>query len=134
MPRVADVSLLWTKSPSLDIAKVKVHLTINDGPEIVNELSPEIETFKIVLPAVSSASFKIESIDAEDRVAMSEQYDFGVGDLTDPLPATDLGHRIDAIRDTDQVAAAGKLVAGPTVELPKQAPKPAPPPQAHARK
>jgi len=121
MPKIADVRLLWKKSPSLDIEKVKLHIFVNEGPEIINELSPEIESFLIVVPASNQAKFKVESLDSEGNVAMSEEYLFGIGDLELPLPATELGHKVEAIRDVTETPQAPALqTAKPAIPSPQR--------------
>jgi hypothetical protein len=107
MAKVADVKLTWVKSPSLDVAKQKVITTV-DGTVTEIELAPVAEELMIVVQANSSVQFRIETFDAEGNVATSETHSFTLGDLEAPLPATDLGHEVVAVRDEEPVRTAKK--------------------------
>lgn len=96
--KVADVKLFWTKSPSQDIAKVTVKTTIN-GTETVAEVGPEVQEIQVEVAALGSVQFQIDVTDTEGKVASSEIYSFTLGDLENPLPATNLGHEVLGVRD-----------------------------------
>jgi hypothetical protein len=98
MAKVADVKLFWSKSPSQDIAKVTVTTTIN-GVDTVAEFGPEVEEMQIEVAALGTVQFQIVVTDTEGKVASSEIHSFTLGDLEDPLPATNLGHEILGVRD-----------------------------------
>ncbi len=98
MSKVADVKLGWLKSPSADIGKVKVVVT-NDGTETTSEFGPEVESVQIVVKAMGAVQFKVIVFDTEGKQATSETYSFNLGDLEDPLPATNLFHEVLAVRD-----------------------------------
>lgn len=98
MPKVADVKLSWTKSPSLDLQKVEVVVN-NGGTETTTELGPEVQEFMIVVQASGAVQFKIVTYDTEGLKATSETYSFTLGDLEVPLPATNLFHEVVAVRD-----------------------------------
>lgn len=98
MAKVADIKLMWSKSPSSDIDRVNIVVT-NNGTETTTELGPEVEDFAIVVQASGAASFKIVTFDTEGKQATSELYSFTLGDLEDPLPATNLTHEVMGIRD-----------------------------------
>lgn len=98
MAKVADVRLGWTKSPSADVEKVQIVVT-NAGTETTTELGPEVEEFMIVVQASSAVQFKVVTFDSEGNQATSAVYDFTLGDLEDPLPATDLFHEVVGVRD-----------------------------------
>lgn len=98
MPKVADVKLSWTKSPSLDLQKVEVVVN-NGGTETTTELGPEVQEFMIVVQASGGVQFKIVTYDTEGLKATSETYSFTLGDLEVPLPATNLFHEVVAVRD-----------------------------------
>lgn len=99
--KVADVRLKWKKSPSADVAKVRVKVTI-DGSETETEFGPDPESFMIEVKANGSVSFFVETEDSEGMVTTSTAYGFSLGDLEAPLPATDLGHEIVGIRDVEE--------------------------------
>lgn len=98
MAKVADVKLKWKKSPSSDVAKVEITVTV-DGSESTAELGPEIENFMVEVKAGGSCQFQIDTTDSEGLVGTSTTYSFSLGNLEAPLPATELGHEIVAIRD-----------------------------------
>ena len=99
MAKVAQVKLGWTRSPS-DITAQKIEITIN-GVVKTLELGPEVDSYQIeeTLPTKSVASFKIDTTDEEGNVVSSEVYNFKLGDLEVPLPATNLFHEVVAILD-----------------------------------
>lgn len=98
MGKVADVRLSWTKSPSADVAKVQVFVT-NNGTETMVEGGAEVEQIMTVVQASAAVQFKIVTFDTEGNQATSEVYSFTLGDLIAPLPATNLGHEVVAVRD-----------------------------------
>lgn len=98
--KVADIRLGWKRSVSVDLLKQVLHLTV-DGTTTTAELGPEVQEYAITVQAQKSVQFQVESIDTEERVTMSMLYDFTLGDLEDPQPATDLFHEIIGIRDED---------------------------------
>lgn len=99
--KVADIKLFWRRSPSPDIVSQKVLLTVDGVQETGAEFGPEVEEMQITVHAGSAVSFQVESKDAEGETVASVIYNFQLGDLTAPLPATDLGHEIVAIRDDE---------------------------------
>lgn len=98
MAKVADIRLFWVKSPSSDIVRQRVMLTIN-GTTTQTDLDPAAEQLMIEVQALGVVSFHIVTFDAENNQVTSETWSFTVGDLELPLPATNLGHEIVAIRD-----------------------------------
>ena len=98
MPKVADVKLMWTKSPSSDVKSVKIVVT-NNGSETTTELGPEVEDFQVVVQPMGTVQFKIVTFDSEGLQSTSETYSFSLGDLEAPLPATNLTHQVVGIRD-----------------------------------
>lgn len=95
---VGVIKLSWKKSPSLDIERVNIVVN-NDGTETTTEVGPEVQDFMIEVGANKTCSFKIVSFDTEGKQATSESYTFTLGDLVDPLPATDLSHEVVSVRD-----------------------------------
>lgn len=100
MAKIASVRHFWSKSPSADVTKVVAVLTIN-GNETRTEYGPEVEEFVTDVNAGSSVSYKIETYDSENKVATSETYAYNLGDLVDPLPATNLSHEVVSVRDDE---------------------------------
>jgi hypothetical protein len=98
MAKVADVRLGWKKSISSDVKTVKVVVT-NDGTETTADLPPEAEEFMIVVSATKAVQFKVITFDTEGLQSSSSVYDFVLGDLEAPQPATDLFHEVVAVRD-----------------------------------
>lgn len=98
MAKVADVKLSWRKSPSADVGKVTVVVT-NDGAETSVDFGPEVEELMVVVKASTALSFKVVVTDTEGLTATSSTYTFTLGDLENPLPATNLTHAVIAIRD-----------------------------------
>lgn len=98
MAKVADVKLKWKKSPSLDITKVDVVVTVN-GTESHYEVGPEVEDFTIEVKANSTVQFYVAVTDADGLEAFSTTATFGVGDLENPQPATDPSFEIVGIRE-----------------------------------
>jgi hypothetical protein len=96
--KIASVKHFWTKSPSADITKVVSVLNVN-GAETVTEYGPDTESFTVDVNANSTVNFRIETYDGEGRKAVSETYTYTLRDLTDPMPATNLGHEVINIRD-----------------------------------
>jgi len=94
----ADVLLSWKKSPSVDVSKQVIEITV-DGNLKTFELGPEIESYQFVVSAKSSVSFNVTTFDEEGNQTASESYTFTLGDLEAPLPATSLFHEILAVRD-----------------------------------
>jgi hypothetical protein len=102
MAKIADVKLLWTRSPSGNVSKVEVETTVNGNTTKV-DLSPEVESLQITVAAKSTVSFKVITYgDDPNDVATSETYTFTLGDLEAVLPATMLGHEVVATRDDTQ--------------------------------
>lgn len=98
MAKVADVKLGWTKSPSSDIASVKLVIT-KDGADITVSVDAAAESFQIVVEASKTVSFKIITIDKDGLTATSDTYTFTLSDLEAPLPATNLFHEVVAVRE-----------------------------------
>lgn len=98
MPKVADVRLGWTKSPSADVSKVQVVVT-NNGTESTVEGGPEVEELMVVVQPLGAVQFKVVTFDSEGNQATSETYAFTLGDLEAPLPATGLFHEVVGVRD-----------------------------------
>jgi hypothetical protein len=96
--KIATVKLGWTKSASADVAKVDILTTIG-GTQTTTTVGPEVESIQVDVAASTSFSFQVVVTDSEGLTASSEIYAFTLGDLTDPLPATDLFHQIIAVRD-----------------------------------
>ncbi len=96
--KVADVRIGWKKSPSPDIAKVKVMLKV-DGTETFAECGPEVEEHIITVKAMSAVQWKVVVKDIDGLTKESQSHDFVLGDLEEPLPATDLFHEILAVRE-----------------------------------
>lgn len=96
--KVADVKLSWSKSPSADVSKVQVVL-VNDGVTTKTDFGPEVESYQIVVQARKSVQYSVITIDSEGLQATSVLYTFTLGDLENPLPATNLTHEVVGIRD-----------------------------------
>jgi hypothetical protein len=107
MAKVADVKLGWTKSPSADVSKVEISVTIN-GAETKTEIDPAAESFMVVVRAGGVVSFTIATFDSEGNQATSEVYTFTLGDLESPLPATNLFHEVVGVRDEGVVEDRAK--------------------------
>jgi hypothetical protein len=98
MAKLANIDLTWKKSPSPGIVKTEIFITV-DGQENSVTLDPLAESFRVQIKADTNASFKIVNTDDEGLTVTSLTYDFRVGDLTAPLPATELSHTIVSIED-----------------------------------
>ena len=98
MAKVADIRLFWKKSVSADVSKATVIVT-NDGTETTTEVGPEVQEITVVVAATKACSFRVITLDSEGLTSTSTTYDFVLGDLEAPQPATDLGHEVMAIRD-----------------------------------
>lgn len=99
--RVADVRLFWRRSVSSGIQKQVLRLTVDGVSDTGMELGPEVEEVMVTVSANSFGQFAVDTYDDEGKVAVSVTYDFRLGDLVDPLPATDLGHEIVQVRDDE---------------------------------
>lgn len=97
----ADVKLFWTKSPSADVDRVELAVTI-DGTEQVYNLGSEVQELMIEVDAGKSVSFRVDTFDAEGNKAQSSVATFTLGDLEAPLPATGLGYEVTAVRDVPE--------------------------------
>lgn len=102
MAKVADIRLGWTRSPSTDVTKQVVLVTI-DGAETTAEVGPDIQEWMITVNASKSVQFKVDSYDSEGNHTVSEVYSFVLGDLEAPQPATGLFHEVVAVRDESPV-------------------------------
>lgn len=103
MSKVADIRLFWTPSPSTDIVKRRVVVTTDGEVTTDMEVGLEVVELMVVVNANSSVLFKTILTDSEGKEVVSVEYFFRLGDLIDPLPDTDLGHEIVAIRDEGEV-------------------------------
>lgn len=96
--KVADVNLFWTRSVSDKVLSQTVIVTVDGEEKIHSTVPPEIETVSIRVKALQTVQFKVLTED-EDGVTESELYTFRTSNLDAPLPATNLGHTVVAIRD-----------------------------------
>lgn len=106
--KVATVRLSWSRSPSADVTAQKVLVTI-DGTETVFETGPQIEEWTLDIKANSSVQFRLDTYDSEGKVAQSATLSFTIGDLEDPLPATNLAWEIVGVRDVEDPPVAGLI-------------------------
>lgn len=109
MPKIANVKLSWTRSPSADVASRKIVITKN-GEETTLEFGPEVSDYTLDVPAMGSLQFKTIVLDSEGKTATSETYSFTLGDLEDPVPDTNLFHEILSVRDegTPPISGGGR--------------------------
>ena len=98
MPMVADVKLIWTKSPSPDVAKQILKTTIAGGTTEV-ELGPEAQEYMVVIGSETPFSFQVDTFDAAGNHTASEIYSNVIGDLEAPLAATNLFHEVVGVRE-----------------------------------
>lgn len=117
--RVADVRLFWLRSPSPDIVKRRVVITVDGGDFLDVEVGPEVEEMTTTIEANRVCTYKTIVTDAEGNEVVSVEHTFRLGDLVAPLPDTDLGHEIVAVREVTDPQ--------PTPE-PEPTPEPAPEP------
>lgn len=103
--KIAMVRLSWTKSPSMDIDRVELRVVIN-GNETLTTFGNEIEEFVTEINANSNVSFSLKVFDSEGKEASSETYTFGLGDLENPLPPTNLFHEVLSVRDDGDVPSS----------------------------
>jgi hypothetical protein len=97
MAKVAQVRLGWTRSPS-DVTSQTIELNVNGVVKTI-DVGPNVDSYQLeeTLPAKSVVSFKIDTKDDDDKIVSSEVYNFKLGDLEDPLPATNLFHEVVAV-------------------------------------
>lgn len=122
--KVADVKIQWDRSVSPDVNRVVVVTQIGGMGSTV-ELSPDVEEVVVEVRANQSGWIRVDSHDSEGRLAQSVTYNFTVGDLTDPQPATNFRHTILGVREVDvpdEPAPAGTALRKP------------PPPARHERR
>jgi len=96
--KVADVKLGWSPSVSLDVVKQVVAFSVNGAPREV-ELTRDVQELVIEVAASSSVQFTVTTVDSENQAVSSEVYNFVLGDLEPPQPATGLFHEIIAVRE-----------------------------------
>ena len=99
MPKVADVKISWVRSPSADVTRRTVEVTIN-GQTTMTQVGPEVSEYVLEIAASGSVSVKTTVFDESGKQASSEVYSFRLDDLEAPLPDTDLIHEVLAVRDT----------------------------------
>jgi hypothetical protein len=104
--KFATLRLHWVKSPSMDIDRVELRVNVN-GSETITTLSGDTEEFTTEVSANSVISFDLKVFDTEGKEATSQTFTKGIGDLEDPLPPTDLGIDILAVRDDTDVSSTG---------------------------
>jgi len=84
-----DVKLTYTRSPSADVTSRKIAVTKN-GTTTTYDVGPEVSEFVLQVRANESVQVQTTVFDSEGRQASSEIATFTAGDLTDPLPDTNL--------------------------------------------
>lgn len=95
---VANVRLYWSASVSTDIVKRVVKIKA-DGADAEIDLPMTAVEHVLRLKANTSLQFSTVLTDSEGKSVESIVYSTTLGDLTDPLPDTDLGHEILSIED-----------------------------------
>ncbi len=99
--KVADVRLLWFRSPSIDVVSQRVDVLVDGVQQSAVELGPEAQDMVIAVRASQVVVFTVTTIDSGGMSAVSTSYTINLGDLEAPLPATGLSHEVLGIRDED---------------------------------
>lgn len=99
MAKTASVKLTWVRSPSPD-AKRQI-ITVNRAGVAIftSEVGPEVEQVMVQIPASSPVDYSVVTVDEDGLVAPSAPHTFTIGDLENPLPATNLDHLVVGIVD-----------------------------------
>jgi len=100
----ANVKLSYDPSPSTDVAKAIVNLNIG-GLESTIEVAGTVSEVMVVIAASTSCHWSVTTFDTDGNQVESVVDSFTVGDLTAPLPATNLRHEIVSVFDDADVPA-----------------------------
>ena len=92
MRKVAIIKLFWRRSPSDDIKTQRIEIRVDSLPTTGVELGPEFEEMQVRVQASHTVVYRVVTIDEDQQEVPSVEYEFRVGDLEQPQPATDLGH------------------------------------------
>jgi hypothetical protein len=101
MAKAVKGKITWTPSPSADVAKQVIQIT-TDGNLLETELIPGAAEFEAQFNASSVAMVDIKTVDTEGKEATSVVLTITVGDLVDPLPATDLAWTPTEVVDVEE--------------------------------
>lgn len=103
MKRVADLEISFPKSPSLDIEKYRIEVTLGEQPTFQLLLGRDDEpTRQITVDANTSGKVRVVAVDSEGLEAASADVPFSVGALDNPLPPGDPLVRIVAVREIEE--------------------------------